>query len=398
MKKVQQFVGIIILFSFVVLLLPGTGSAQYLMNSDSAYKASVPMSGHLWGYAFGDYYYKSHSDRWERGEQNEYHGIEKGDYAFAVRRIYLGHDFNITNRISTHVILSSEKRAATDKMPLSFKYFNLKLKDIWKGTDLIIGQSGTPALENTNGLWSYRSIERSPMVFRGSQSSDFGVTLKGSLDSNANYGYSFMVGNSTGLNAGHKTYPKFYGNLYGKFLDKQLIFNLYGEHQRLSKGVDLNHFSSLASLAVIYHLPRFTVGYEVFTRFGKNDGIILSLSPKDEIYKDMKALGMSAFVRGQLVPGKLAAFARWDFLNPDYTIEDISTSDFIYTSMSKAYDINTRDMLFLLGLDYTPFKRIHFMPNVMLSTYKHQQATDDAKLESDYDLVWRMTFYFTFGR
>ncbi|HEV2355578.1 MAG TPA: hypothetical protein VGR89_15115, partial [Puia sp.] len=42
-----------------------------LWNSDSAFKAGVPNSGRLWGYAFGDYFHKAHSDSLNRGGNNQ---------------------------------------------------------------------------------------------------------------------------------------------------------------------------------------------------------------------------------------------------------------------------------------------------------------------------------------
>jgi hypothetical protein len=56
-------------------------------NSDSSFKPS----GKLWGYTFGDFYYKSHSDALNRGGANQYTGIEQGRDGFQLRRAYLGY-------------------------------------------------------------------------------------------------------------------------------------------------------------------------------------------------------------------------------------------------------------------------------------------------------------------
>jgi len=85
-------VALIILQSF----FSGSIKAQYLLNSDSAYKAGAANSGRIWGYAFGDAYYKAHSDSFNRGGSNQYSGIPQGRNAFQFRRIYLGYDFNIS--------------------------------------------------------------------------------------------------------------------------------------------------------------------------------------------------------------------------------------------------------------------------------------------------------------
>jgi len=48
--------------------------AQDKPKTDSSFKPS----GKLWGYTFGDFYYKAHSDSLNRGGGNQYTGIEKG--------------------------------------------------------------------------------------------------------------------------------------------------------------------------------------------------------------------------------------------------------------------------------------------------------------------------------
>ena len=45
------------------------------------------------------------------------------------------------------------------------------------------------------------------------------------------------------------------------------------------------------------------------------------------------------------------------------------------------------------GLDYKPSNRVHFMPNVWYEHYSSQIASN-----KDYDLVLRLTFFFSFGK
>ncbi|HTS44987.1 MAG TPA: hypothetical protein VMH01_11370, partial [Puia sp.] len=63
-----------ILLTMVLLLLFTSTQAQYLWNNDSAFKAGTANSGRLWGYVFGDFYYKGHSDSLNRGGNNQYTG------------------------------------------------------------------------------------------------------------------------------------------------------------------------------------------------------------------------------------------------------------------------------------------------------------------------------------
>src|SRR6476659_11396230 len=82
--------------------------AQFTINSDSAFKAGSPNSGRLWGYAFGDFYYKAHSDSLVRGGANQYTGVAQKRNAFAFRRIYLGYDYNISKKFSVEFLLAAE--------------------------------------------------------------------------------------------------------------------------------------------------------------------------------------------------------------------------------------------------------------------------------------------------
>ena len=56
-------------------------------------------------------------------------------------------------------------------------------------------------------------------------------------------------------------------------------------------------------------------------------------------------------------------------------------------------------MFISAGLDFTPVKNVHFMPNIWYNHYA-TQLTGAAKTAepNNYDLVYRMTFYFVFGK
>ncbi|MGH2648454.1 MAG: hypothetical protein ACRDE8_12830, partial [Ginsengibacter sp.] len=59
------------------LLLGNSTKAQFVSGSDSAFKASAPNSGKLWGYMFGDYYVKGQADSLNRGSSSQYSGVPK---------------------------------------------------------------------------------------------------------------------------------------------------------------------------------------------------------------------------------------------------------------------------------------------------------------------------------
>src|ERR1700733_9105763 len=91
----------IALFFFIAAAVQG----QVIWNSDSLFKNGTPNTGRLWGYIFGDYYYKSHADSLNRGGNNQYTGIPQSRNAFQFRRLYLGYDFNISKKVSSDFFL-----------------------------------------------------------------------------------------------------------------------------------------------------------------------------------------------------------------------------------------------------------------------------------------------------
>src|ERR1700756_4106561 len=106
-------------FLFIVAfsLLTIASQAQYLWNNDTAFKAGRANSGRLWGYMFGDFYAKGHSDSLQRGNANQYTGIPASRTAFQFRRIYLGYDYNITDKFSAELLLAAEDNFPANNPP-----------------------------------------------------------------------------------------------------------------------------------------------------------------------------------------------------------------------------------------------------------------------------------------
>ncbi|MBS1662997.1 MAG: hypothetical protein JST68_18280, partial [Bacteroidetes bacterium] len=189
----------------ILSLLTTASQAQYLWNSDSAFKAGSANSGRLWGYAFGDFYTKGHADSANRGGNNQYSGIPASRSAFQFRRIYLGYDYNITNKFSAEFLLAAEDNfpagngsaagggdvLSDNKLSFYIKLMNIRWKNIWKGTDLVIGQIATPAFPLlSERIWAYRSIERTITDIRRTPSYDLGAALQGRFDAKGNFGYN----------------------------------------------------------------------------------------------------------------------------------------------------------------------------------------------------------------
>ena len=87
----------------LLILFAQQGLYAQKTSADSSFKPG----GKLWGLAFGDYYYKAHSDPQNRGTA-QYSNIEKGRNAFQFRRFYLGYNYDITKKFAAELVLAAE--------------------------------------------------------------------------------------------------------------------------------------------------------------------------------------------------------------------------------------------------------------------------------------------------
>src|SRR6201996_6287181 len=289
----------------------------------------------LWGYTFGDFYYDAHSPAVTSplGKENNYANVPTYRNAFQFRRLYLGYDYDITKKFKAEVLLSSEPNANTgvngttsiqngdnlvdNKMAFFIKNFNLRIRDLWNGTDLVIGEMSTPGFAlneaGTNAptslseaTWSYRSIEKTVTDFHKNNSYDVGAALQGTFDpSTKNFGYVFMIGNNStssllsAANANTGFYKIFYGDIWGKFANKALFVDIYADYARTAPataaipGQEHNMFKVFAS----YQTKPVTIGVEAYTQ-NLASGITNKTTTQPE---DATVQGLSIWVRGPIV-------------------------------------------------------------------------------------------------
>ncbi len=401
----------IVFFPFVFFFR--VSKAQFLMNSDSAFKAGMPNSGRIWGYAFGDYYYKAHSDSLLRGGSNQYTGVPKNRTAFAFRRIYLGYDYNISGKFSAELLLAAEDNStqtnlagttttsgdllSNNKLSFYIKLANIRWKNIWKGTDLVVGQVATPAFPLlTEKIWGYRSIERTISDIRRTPSYDLGVALQGKFDEKGNFGYNVMMGNGSCAKPEADNFKWFYGDVFAMFLDKKLVFDLYADYERLNWTPSWHHSRNMIKGFIAYTTSAFTIGVEGFVNNLKNDVVATRIDGSADTLS-VVSKGISAYVHGDIVKSKLGYFARFDAFNPDNRINN--NTYLKYAGNTGNYsDPSTKEEFITAGLDFTPVKNVHVMPNVWYNAYKSQLDGTSGSLHYDYDLLYRMSFYFVFGK
>jgi hypothetical protein len=425
------------IFFFLLLmsiLLSNTTKAQFLMNSDSAFKAGSPNSGRIWGYSFADFYYKGHADSLNRGGNNQYTGIPNNRNAFQIRRVYLGYDYNISKKFSAELLLAAEDNfpafnppssaaasgdeLSNSKLSFYIKLANLRWKNVWNGTDLVVGQQSTPTFALlSEKVWNYRSIERTITDIRRTGSYDLGVGLQGFLDPKAkNFGYNLLMANGTGAKPAANNYRWLYGDIYHYFFNKKIVVDFYADYQKLNWISTWHHDRQMVKGFVAYTTPAFTIGVEGFANTIRNDTKATKIAGGADTI-NTQANGISFYVHGDIVKNKLRFFARVDTYNPNKKIDNSVYKSYAGISSPSGYntgsyeatysssgsvasvtstgDVTAKETFLTLGLDITPVKNVHFMPNIWYSHYSSQLA---AGTNADYDLVWRMTFYFVFGK
>jgi hypothetical protein len=422
----------------VILVIATTSTqAQSFWNNDSAFKSGATSSGRLWGYVFGDFYYKSHADSLNRGGGNQYSGIPQSRNAFQFRRIYLGYDYNFNSKFSSELLLAAEDNfpaynapgqtaangdeLTNSKETFFIKLANVRVKNLWKGTDLVLGEQFTPSFAMlTEKVWNYRSIERTVSDIRRTPSYDLGVGLQGTFDpATKNFGYNLLMATGNSDKPAANSFKWFYGDLWGMFADKRLIIDVYADYERLNWVPGWHHDRQMLKGFIAWSSPMITVGVEGFVNTLRADTkATLIAGGADTI--STKASGISMYVHGAIIPEKLRWFARVDLYNPNKNVNNNLYSAYAGISSPSGYmtpgykysyagsttgaptgetstgDPTAKETFFTAGLDFMPYKDIHFEPNVWLVHYGSQLSSTGT--EGDSDVVWRLTFFFVFGK
>ena len=185
----------------------------------STYAAEEP-SGKISGQMIGDYY---------AIVSNHDPSLEKQN-GFWFRRIYLTYDKGLTEGFSIRARMefSSPGDFKTNaKLEPNLKDGYLK----WTRGDhrILFGLSPTPTWSRVEGIYGYRSVEKTSLDLQKLGSSrDFGLSLGGALGSGKKLHYHFMVGNGSGTGSETNKDKKIYLSLAVKPV-KGLTVEVYGD-------------------------------------------------------------------------------------------------------------------------------------------------------------------------
>src|SRR5664280_2249796 len=309
-----------------ILLFTMTLSAFGQSDTTKA-KVEFKPSGKLWGYAFGDLLYKGYTNK--LGMTNTQYGSTAKDFtSFEFRRIYLGYDYNISEHFSTQLLLAYEGSTFTSDGYRAFyiKAANIRWKNIFHNSDLVIGQMSTPTFATTSEpVWGYRSLEKTIMDERKiGGSNDVGVSLQGKLNDKGDYGYNLMISNGSGAKPETDKFKKFYADMYIKFMDQKFMLDLGIDNER-SQLSPYRKSKTTYKAFLAYQTKPFTMGLEVFQQVQKNAIVVTGQLPSNDV-----ASGISVFAKG-LLTDKLSWVLRYDNYNPDTQFNENNAYASTYT-------------------------------------------------------------------
>jgi hypothetical protein len=361
-------------------------------------KTDFKPSGKIWGYAFGDYAYKLHADAANRGNI-QYSKLPQDYNSFNFRRIYLGYDYQFSPNISSQFLLAHEStfeantsnpNVLTDNnRAMYIKAMNIRFKNVIPRATIIAGQQATPTFSTlSEGIWGYRSIEKTIADMRGiSSSTDLGIAISGKIGKNENVGYDVMIGNNNGAKVENNNFKKLYTSLYVYFLDKKLVIQGNYEVGRAALHPVEKNISTVKAFAA-YKTAATTVGVEAFRQIQSKNTTYLS--GPDTAFADVQPSGISFFLTQQLTKDKLNFFARFDVYNPDSKFNSNNKYFGSYNSNKESFAT--------IGLDFIPYKNVHIMPNLWYDQFHSKLPGATERLKNDYDLEGRITLYFLFNK
>jgi len=471
--KTKRFTPFIVALAGSILAVGSINAQETPHQRDSlmslnknAIQLISPGEGHaagasgFWGYAFGDYAYMAKGDSAGRGTKQQYKGLGsnsaaiKTPNAFEVRRAYLGYDYTINKHFAAYALLAYEGgEDVSDNRTVYLKYIYLKWKNIFKGSNLRIGQQATNSFAsdyNTEPLLGYRAVEKTIMDIHGMDgSSDMGLMLEGRIWTHKGgdtskvptfIGYSAMVGDNSGnnpvpaftgtassiaavpssssltinpINATTDNAKKFRGQLFVNCLNNALTVGAYADY--INYGNEGFHNLNAKSSTILQQAVMTQKVYAVYNSkwFGVGGELVMQSmkNGETEVYKkgtpgvtndttDAGQMGFSVFAHGTIIQNTLNVFARYDMYTPDtkYSYNANETFTSFMSNVSSSGNGNSYKETFMnFGLDWTPTKdkKVHIMPNVWYYGIKNGYGADN--LESANYMLYRVTFLFAFN-
>lgn len=334
--------------------------------------------GKIHGYTFGDYYFIL-------GNHNS--GL-KDRNGFWFRRIYLGYDYKISDAFSSRLRLEMNQQDGfiDGEEPAIIVPFVKDAYLKWKAGNhsVIMGLSETPTKRLVEKIWGYRSVEKTPMDLQKMGSSrDLGLAAEGLFDDGGMVKYHVMLGNGSGTKNETHRGKKLSGAL-SFYPVKEIIIEGLFEYVDNKPGETWTTFQGFAA----YKTDAFRVGVQFAQQ--KRSGVKQTNNKGEDneetiTLDDFDVSLISGFAVVKVSDGLNVLIRVDQMLKLNPSAEEIS-----YIPMSN----DAKSLLVIAGLDYSPAKNVHIIPNVEMVSYA--KPKDMERLDSD--IIARVTFYYVFEK
>jgi hypothetical protein len=250
----------------------------------------------------------------------------------------------------------------------------LKWKDVFSGSDLIVGISPTPAFDASEGAWGYRSLEKTIMDYFGIvPSRDLGIDLKGKLDEKGVANYWVKIGDNSGNSPESNKFKRYYAQLQFKPSDN-LLLTVYGDFASYGKKPDpfdglAKENSAFVTAGFINYKQAnaFALGVEGFFKSQQNN---YSSDANSTALESQSGFGISVWGKVSLTEN-IELVGRYDSYDPN----------------TNGAAKNDTQGLIIGAVDFKVAPKVSVMPGVEVRTL--QGAKDS-------DLTPRVTFFWEF--
>jgi len=360
-KRLVAIIGLSVFFLFTNTQV--SAQTQPAVAKPPVPKAEEKAPSPTWkisGYMFGDYYFVASNHRDSLEDQN----------GFWFRRIYLTYDQTWTKNLSTRLRLEMNSPGNfTTKASLTPYVKDAYVKYTSGRHAVSFGIAPTPTFEFIEGVWGYRSVEKTPLdLYKWDSSRDFGILAAGALNAAKSVNYSVQFGNGSGTTSETDKAKVVRGAV--NYRSKQgLLFEGYLDWQDRLGTADYNTWQLFAG----WQKSSYRIGgqYAAQTR-----------RPATSTGKDVNLELVSVFAAAK-VSSRVNVFARID-----RNFDPVPGGEAIdYLPLSD----QAKSMLTLFGADISVDKPLRIQPNVEIVTY----GKDAKGVQVGTDVIVRVTAYFT---
>ncbi|HKJ81981.1 MAG TPA: hypothetical protein VJ954_08160 [Ignavibacteriaceae bacterium] len=312
------------------------------------------------GLMFGDLFYNAQAINPANRDLN----------GFQFRRIYVTADYTINDQFTSRFRMESAISSGAN-IGVFVKDAWLKWKNVFKGSDLIVGMSPTPAFDASEGAWGYRALEKTIMdYFKIVSSRDIGIDLKGRLDDAGVAQYWVKIGDGSGNKPETDKYKRYYARLMFK-PSSNLLLTVYGDYASHAPKLDTfdgkmkNNSAFVAAGFINYkHDNAFSIGVEGFIKSQQNNFATTGA------LETQSGFGVSVWAKA-MVSDKVGIVGRYDTYDPN----------------TNSAITNDKQGLIIGAIDFKVAPKVSVMPGVEVHTV---QGANDS------DITPRVTFFWQF--